>query len=225
MRLPGTIEERLKVIRGGRWKLLHATDVAELEDEGVRVSCALAGAASCIELRLMPGDVQLLRESACADFALLLARGDDAFEAHIIELKRSVGKDTWEHVQKQLEWAAVRLLAIAGVLGVRIRGVVAYTAFCSDKLARESSTNPAIMKTSLGPSDASESNVRRWAEARRSWERGSIWMQELRRHIEHRQIRTHEVGPAAAGHATVTCRPRSAPGEDDTSWLFEPAAG
>ncbi|WP_437997281.1 hypothetical protein WMF26_41630 [Sorangium sp. So ce185] len=222
MRLPGTIEERLAVIRAGRWKLLRATEIAELEDEGVRVSCSLAGAASCVELRLIPDDVQFLRETTCADFALLLARGDDAFEAHIVELKRSVGTNTWEHVQKQLEWAAVRLLAIAGVVGIRIDGVVAYTAFCNDKLARESSTNPASMKIPLGPSGilASDANVRRRAEARRSWERGSIWMKALGRDVEHRRIRANEVGTTAAGH--VACRPRSSPAEGDTTWLFEP---
>ncbi|WP_437936169.1 hypothetical protein [Sorangium sp. So ce341] len=225
MRLPGTIEERLAVIRADRWRLLRATEIAELEDEGVRVSCSLAGAAPCIELRLLPDDVQFLRERACADFALLLARGGDAFEAHIVELKRSVGKDTWEHVQKQLEWAAVRLLAIAGVVGIRIHGVVAYTAFCNDKLARETSTNPAGMKIPLGPSDASEAKGHRWAEARRSWERGSIWMKELGRHVEHRRIQTNEVVPAVAGRAAVACRPRSSPGADDTAWLLEPIAG
>lgn len=82
MRLPGTIEERLEVILKERRWLLKETDIAELEDDGIRVDCSLAGVTTCIKLRLEPNDIQFLRRKRCADFALLLARGGDAFEAH-----------------------------------------------------------------------------------------------------------------------------------------------
>ncbi|AUX47142.1 uncharacterized protein SOCE26_086540 [Sorangium cellulosum] len=222
MRLPGSIEERLeKLVKADRWRLLRETDVAGLEDDAVRVDCALAGATSCIQLSLRPQDVQFLQKDVCADFALLLARGDDVFEAHIVELKRSVKERNWAHIQEQLEWAAVRLVAVAGVLDIRLHGVVAYTAFCNDKLAREGSTNPAAMKIPLGPSDpgASEASAHRWADARRSWERDHIRMATFDRDVEHRRIRADE-----SGRATVLCRTRSSPGESDTRWRFEPVA-
>ncbi|KYG07634.1 hypothetical protein BE21_28330 [Sorangium cellulosum] len=220
MRLPGTVEERLGLIRVERRRLLHALDVAALEDAGVHVECSLAGATSCIQLRLEPQDVQFLREGACADFALLLCRGDDVFEAHIVELKRTVGDKDWVHVQKQLEWGVVRLLAIAGVLGIRIDGVTVYTAFCHDKLARERSPNLVNMKIPVGPPDASASDasVRRWAEARLAWERGRIRMEVVGKEVEHRRLPANE-----AGRASVACRTRSLPGEHETRWVFEPA--
>ncbi|XYH99099.1 hypothetical protein ACMHYB_04840 [Sorangium sp. So ce1128] len=221
MRLPGTIEERLDLIRVERRRLLHAQDVAALEDAGVHVACSLAGATSCIQLRLEPQDVQFLREGVCADFALLLSRGDDVFEAHIVELKKTVGDKDWAHVQKQLEWAIVRLMAIAGVLGIRIDGVTVYTAFCNDKLARERSPNLVNMKIPVGPPDtsASDASARRWAEARLSWERGKLRMEVVGRDVEHRRIPANE-----AGRAWVACRPRSLPSEHETNWIFEPVA-
>jgi hypothetical protein len=221
MRLPGTIEERLNVLHADRCRLLHEMDVAELEDEGVRVDCSLGGATYGIHLRLKPEDVQFLRERVCADFALLLARGDEAFEAHIVELKKTVREKDWTHVQEQLEWAAVRMLAIGGVLGVQIHGVTVYTAFCNDKLSRESSPNLVGMKIPVGPTDisSSDANLRRWAEARLSWERGHVRMDVFGRDVEHRRIRANE-----AGRAAVACRLRSLPGEHDTKWYFEPVA-
>jgi hypothetical protein len=220
MRLPGTLAERLEVICPNRRRLLRETEIATLEDAGLRVDCALDGAAACILLRLKERDVQFLRELVCADFALLLDRGEDAFEAHVVELKKSVDPKTWGHLQEQLQWAVVRLLAIAGVLGVRIDAVTVYTAFRRDRLAKELSPNPAAMKIPVAPAHprAGDAGALRWAEARRSWERGRVRMEVFGAEVEHRRIQANE-----AGRAAVTCRLRSSPGDDGTRWFFEAA--
>lgn len=219
MRLPGTIEERLQVIQAERCLLLREVEVAELEDDGIHVGCSLAGFTTCIQLRLKPNDVQFLRERVCADFALLLARGEDAFEAHVLELKKSVGEKEWLHIQEQLEWAVVRLLAIAGVLGIHIQAVTVYTVFCNDKLSRESAPDPAAMKIPVGTSADPQraAAARRWAEARRSWEQGRIHLKTFARDIEHRRI------PADTGIAAVTCCPHPTPADHATTWRFDPA--
>ena len=219
MKLPGSIEERLDVFRPERRRLLRETDVADLEDAGLRVECALAGATWGIELRMRPQDIQLLRKDVCADFALLLARGDDAFEAHVIELKKSVGEREWIHIREQLQWAVVRLLAVAGILGARIEGVTVYTAFSNDKLARETSPNLVGMKIPVGPPPTTEDDatVRRFAEARRSWESGRFRMEVLGSDVEHRRIQTNE-----AGRAAVACRARPGAREAEARWVFEP---
>jgi hypothetical protein len=221
MRLPGTLDQRLRVMHAARWELLRETETAVLEDEGVRVACALDGATACVRLRLLPNDVQFLRGAKCADFALLLARGDDVFEAHVVELKGSVGEDDWARIQGQHTWATVRLLAIAGVLGVRIGEVTTYTAFIKDRLSREGSQNPVVMKIPVDPKV--EGKARQRAEARRTWESGRLHMDAFGEDVEHRRIRTGE-----DGRADVACRPRSSPGEDETRWIFElvaPAPG
>ncbi len=219
MKLPGSIEERLTVLHPERCRLLREKDVAGLEDHGLRIDCSLAGATRAVQLRLKPQDIQLLRGSVCADFALLLERGDDVFEAHVIELKKSVGEWEWVHIREQLEWAVVRLLAIAGVLGIRLQGVTTYTVLCNDKLARESSANLAGMKIPVGAPSTTDTgaNVRRWAEARRSWESGRLRMEAFARSVEHRRIVTGEAGSAA-----VTCRLRATAAADETTWTFEP---
>jgi hypothetical protein len=217
MRLPGTLDERLHVMLPDRWELLGETDTARLEDEGIRVDCWLAGTTACVRLRLMPTDVQFLRGAKCADFALLLARGDDVFEAHVVELKGSVDEKDWARIQGQHEWATVRLLAIAGVLDIRIRGVTVYTAFRGDRLSREGSPNPAAMKI---PLDATtEAKDRKRVEARRSWESGRIRMEVFQEVVEHLRIRTND-----DGFANVGCRSRSSPSEGETMWFFEPIA-
>ena len=108
MRLPGPLDDRLRVMLRERWELLRDTDTARLEDEGVRVDCALTGTTACIQLRLDPDDVHFLVDGHCADFALLLDRGDDVFEAHVVELKRSVSE---KRVQRMnLDLTAARVL-------------------------------------------------------------------------------------------------------------------
>lgn len=220
MRLPGTIEERLDVIRKERRWLLKDIDIAVLEDDGIRVDCSLAGVTTCIQLRLEPNDIQFLRGPKCADFALLLDRGGDAFEAHVLELKKSVGEKEWLHVQEQLEWAVVRLLAIAGVLGIHIQAVTVYTVFCNDKLSRESAPDPAGMKIPVGTSADPQraAAARRWAEARRSWEQGRVHLKAFARDIEHRRIPADSTGIAA-----VTCCPHPVPADHATTWRFDPA--
>ena len=98
--------------------------------------------------------------------------------------------------------------------------MTAYTVFCNDKLARESSPNLVGMKIPVGSSDgsANEANIRRWTEARLSWERGRIHMEVIRRDVEHRPIHANEAGRAAAA-----CRLRSSADEHETKWFFEPA--
>lgn len=218
MRLPGTIEERLEVILKERRWLLKETDIAELEDDGIRVDCSLAGVTTCIKLRLDPHDIKFLRGGKCADFALLLARGGDAFEAHVLEFKKSVGEKEWLYVQEQLEWAVVRLLAIAGVLGIQIQAVTLYTVFCNDKLSRESAPDPVGMKIPVGPSDPERAAAaRRWAEARRSWEQGRLHLEAFARDIEHCRI------PANTGRASISCCPHPTPADHATTWRLDPA--
>jgi hypothetical protein len=205
VKLPGLLGERLRVLHAERARLHGASETAVLEDADVRVECDLAGSTMCVRLRLVPEDIQFLRNGHCADFALLLARGGDAFEAHVVELTRTAAREKWDTVRQQHEWAIVRLLAIAGVLGIEIEGVVAYTAYNRDKLTRD----PALLKVPVDPE-----NTRRWAEARRTWESGRLRMDVLGRDVEHRRLPAREDGPAV-----VACRRRASPG--DTVWVLE----
>ena len=107
-------------------------------------------------------------------------------------------------MRKQHEWAIVRLLAIAGLLGIEIEGVVVYSAYNQDKFSRD----PALLKAPVDPE-----NTLRWAEARRSWEQPHLRMEVLGREVEHRRIAAGEEGAAV-----VECRRREAPG--DTVWVF-----
>ncbi len=209
MKLPGSLENRLGVLSPARYRLHSGHERILMEDAGIRVECSLEGTTQCIHLRLKPDDIQFLREGKCADFALLLARDNDEFEAHIVEHKRAIGKDEWERVQKQLEWALVRLLAIAGVVGIRIEGVVVYTVFCNDKLSREGSSNPAIMKVPVGEA------ATRWTHARRSWERAKVHLEVFDRDVDHFKIQT-----AANGLAAVVCEKRTLAESSTARWTL-----
>lgn len=147
--------------------------------------------------------IKILRRQKCADFALLLARDGDEYEAHVYELTKTIARQKWDTVREQLECAVVHVLAVAGILGIELRGVVTYTVYNQNKLALD----PALLKAPVDPNTSESARV--WMKARLSWERGHIWMAVLGRDVEHRRIEAS---------AAIACRPRPSPG--DTRWIF-----
>jgi hypothetical protein len=196
-----------------RW--LVETDSDTLSDAGIHIEVKLDGVSSCIRFRLEPEDIQCFHKDfrVCADFAILVSRGDDEFEAHILEHKKTVKVDEFIHVQAQLEGAMVRLLAIAGILGIRIRAVTTYTAFCNDKISREASPEMTTMKIPVGPNDYHR------AQARRSWEHGTLQMKRFGSEVRHVKVQVNE-----NGRAIIACHPHAAHDASDAQWQFRPVA-
>ena len=179
--------------------------MAVLADEGVCVECHLDGVPSCVCIDLPEQGIKILRDQTCADYALLLPHDANGFEAHVFELTETVSLRKWHHVKQQLESAVLHVLAIAGILGIEIHGVVAYTAYNDEKLSRGGSTDPSVVRDT------------RWAEARRSWEGARLPMNVFARDVEHRRV-------PRSGDAPAMLRSRRRAGPGDTEWIFEEAA-
>ncbi len=71
---------------------------------------------------------------------------------HLIEMKKSVGSETFKGVKRKVRSSYLNALAIAASLGIRITQTIAYTSFLDLKFDIEAGTNsnPQIYKTMLG---------------------------------------------------------------------------
>ncbi len=141
------------------------------------VRCQVPPGQTCVEFKLhgQDGLFEFLSESFNADGAFLVARPEGDVVIWIVECKKTVGLNTWEHVLKQFRWTAARLLAVAGVIGVEVTGISLMTAFRDDRLSPESSPNPAQGKLPIGGN-----TVALLGEERASWKGLTLlaWMGE-----------------------------------------------
>lgn len=168
MKLSGNIESRLAAhlrdkvtistsVKVPLYLLVRHPDkvvVVEQEAEGeARVECSLPEGALCVQWNLPTGYFRFLKEEQNADGALLIWRDDGSqdglFEAHVMECKKTVEQKTWSKALQQMRWTFLRLRAIAGALGVPIRGVTFYTAFREHKFSSTTSRNALVPRNPI----------------------------------------------------------------------------
>jgi hypothetical protein len=121
--------------------------VRERQKEGrAELRCAVPESTQCIVWEIEKGLFPFLRSNECADGALLIERSDGAFEAHVIECKRTIQQDSRSKAKKQMAWTLVRLHALAGALGRRLERAMLYTAYYADQLSKD----PGLLKVPVG---------------------------------------------------------------------------
>lgn len=76
----------------------------------------------------------------------------DVWRLHLIEMKSSVGCNTWlDSIKPKVRTSYLTSLAIADFLGIKISDVIAYTTYETDKFSDErNKTNPKAMIPLLG---------------------------------------------------------------------------
>jgi hypothetical protein len=142
-----TIQPQLYQIRLGPCEVV----VRERQNEGrAEVRCTVPESARCIVWDIEKGLFPFLRSNECADGALLIERSDGAFEAHVVECKRTIQQDSRSKAKKQMAWTLVRLHALAGALGRRLERAMLYTAYYADQLSKD----PGLLKVPVGTAGA-----------------------------------------------------------------------
>lgn len=83
---------------------------------------------------------------------ILFEQVDDGWRLHLIEMKSSVGYNTWlESIKPKVRTSYLTSLAIADFLGIKIIDIVAYTTYDEEKFSANSNkTNPRAFVPSLG---------------------------------------------------------------------------
>ena len=83
---------------------------------------------------------------------ILFEQVDDGWRLHLIEMKSSVGYNTWlESIKPKVRTSYLTSLAIADFLGIKITDIVAYTTSDEEKFSANSNkTNPRAFVPPLG---------------------------------------------------------------------------
>jgi hypothetical protein len=175
--------------------------VVEAEMSGeAEIACELPEGCVCIQWRLPTGLFEFLQQDKNADGAFVVQRADGAFEAHIMECKKTVDQKKWSDISQQMRWTLSKLLAISGALGLTLERAVLYTAFRSDKLSREESPNPAAAKRTISPPDEQSEVEAGFNEARQQqleWERDQIHLRGFEGTFPHCKVHLDGQGRGA----------------------------
>lgn len=88
--------------------------VGEAEMSGeAEIACEIPEGCTCIQWRLPTGLFAFLQQDKNADGAFVIQRADGAFEAHIMECKRTVDQTKWSEILQQMRlkteavWVAI----------------------------------------------------------------------------------------------------------------------
>lgn len=141
-----------------------------------------------------------------ADGAFFVVTDPGAAEAHVIECKRTVTQDAWSKAKRQMRSTLLRLRALAGVLGVELRSVVCYTAFCEDELSPESMPEPAELKVPLGDEEPQTPEAALDLDAVRrqfDWEEAFVHLPDISGSITHRKLPLDLVNDRGVGKFSV----------------------
>jgi hypothetical protein len=117
-----------------------------------------------------------------ADGVVLARAPGGKWKAHVVECKRTVTDAKWTRVQKQLRGSCMRVMAVAGAVGIEIEQFILYTAFRQDQLGRRSTDAILTISPAGEPTDPASPAARRVA-----WHARTLLVEGLGM-LEHRRI-------------------------------------
>lgn len=110
--------------------------VCETNENGqAHIEVSYPDGAHCVVWHLeKTGYFQFLEGDKAADGIFFVCSSDSRVAVHIIECKKTMTQSNWEQVIKQLQESLSKILAIAGVLGIKIDHVYLGAAFRENRL-------------------------------------------------------------------------------------------
>ena len=101
------------------------------------------------------GAIKVFKHKNVADWIVLEFLDYNEINLHLIELKRTITADKWEQVKKQFLGALQHSFLLQGLFGYNLKNVILYTAFVNNKFDIKNTTNPTLLKFSLGTNEKS----------------------------------------------------------------------
>lgn len=139
--LPLHIKENLQLFEPQKYEVVHSNGEAvleELNDEGrASLKCTMTRCSIILaspEKNVLP----YLNNKLCADKFIYQKRdnfGDDLWDLHIIEFKRTVNFNKYDKATRQLRMGIYNARAIAAFLGIELGSIVTYIGYRNDNLS------------------------------------------------------------------------------------------
>jgi hypothetical protein len=181
-----------RIADGVCWVSEEPVDVFEEASGGeARITCAFAAGEVGLIFRLDEMSFPFLRQKAAVDWLVLLHLPDGAFDAHLVECKRTVTWRKWHEIKGQMASSITRCRALAGALGGEIRRFHGYTAYRNDRLSTPRSPDPVFSRLPLGPGAVAQEEPAETREARAGhldWEAGDLRLEGVGAVVPHRRV-------------------------------------
>lgn len=135
-------------------------------------------------------NISVFKNKKVADW-IVLEFLDDTFKninLHLLELKRSITDSSWQKVKEQFKGAYEHSFLLKGLFDYKINNVICYSVFVYDKLKLETTTNPILLKASLGNNNKTSS---------RDWNSSAIMIHNM--NISHIKIPLNLVNEIGRG--------------------------
>lgn len=99
------------------------------------------------EKRTLPYLDKEKKACQCADkFIFIKNAGDEKWQLHILEFKKSIKHDKWKKIKNQFKYGIMNARALAAFLNMEIDGIVLETAYRNDWNLRNQPHSPTIMR-------------------------------------------------------------------------------
>ena len=133
------IEEKLKLFAPDKYCLVNAGDSVRLNEKSkdgkASIECTCQEETLVFptpERNVLPYlDETIKGARACADKFLFTAN-EDGWDLHVIELKKTIGTDTFAKSKNQFRMGIYNGRALAGFMGMKLKEIHLHSAFRSD---------------------------------------------------------------------------------------------
>ena len=147
------IEEKLKLFAPDKYCLVNAGDSVRLNEKSkdgkASIECTCQEETLVFptpERNVLPYlDEKIKGAGACADKFLFTAN-EDGWDLHVIELKKTIGTDTFAKSKNQFRMGIYNGRALAGFMGMKLKEIHLHSAFRSDRIHSISPGNLAAMR-------------------------------------------------------------------------------
>ena len=147
------IEEKLKLFAPYKYCLVNAGDSVRLNEKSkdgkASIECTCQEETLVFptpERNVLPYlDETIKGARACADKFLFTAN-EDGWDLHVIELKTTIGTDTFAKSKNQFRMGIYNGRALAGFMGMKLKEIHLHSAFRSDRIHSISPGNLAAMR-------------------------------------------------------------------------------
>jgi len=143
-------EERLNWIYSDYYEFGCEAKVIEKNEEG-KAEIIFSSSDNFLSICLSEENrLKYLKRANVADGTVCKFIDDNTLELHIVECKRTINTKNWEKVKLQFEGGLINSYGLCGILDKKVAKIIFYTAYKNNKMDTLNTTNPILLKATLG---------------------------------------------------------------------------
>ena len=160
----------------------------EKENDG-KVKLELKSKNNLFAISLSHKDkIKIFKNQKVADWVVLEFLNENEVYLHLLELKRTITISSWQKIKEQLKGAYEHSFLLKGLFNYKIKEIFCYSAYVNDNLSLQNTTNPILLKNSLG------NNIQTSAI---DWSNETINIHDMS--VSHKKIKLNLVGDIGKG--------------------------